>query len=210
MNVTNNSLKKLLLGTATVSLALIPSYEAQAANIVLSGFNPDISWLPQLLVGNNHTVDATTYQSDFPSDFSNIDALIIQTELSGGITAESLLSDLASLLNASVSGSPTPSFLDPSNIIVPRMENLGSNVMVLGTLLPGGLSPASGGEGGVSIMIYTGGDDCSERDTCFPASEVISQELTPVDEPASVPEPASLLGLLAFGTVGLLMSRKTN
>lgn len=210
MNLTNNSLKKLLLGAATVSLALVPSYGADAANIVLSGFNPNISWLPQLLADDNHTVDATTYQSDFPSDFSNIDALIIQTELSGGITAESLLSDLASLLNASVSGSPTPSFLDPSNIIVPSMEDLGSNVMLLGTLLPGGLSPASGGGNGVSIMIYTGGDDCRNPITCFPAAEVISQELTPADEPVSVPEPASVLGLLAFGTAGLLMSRKTN
>jgi hypothetical protein len=210
MNVTNNSLKKLLLGTATVSLAFVPSYGADAANIVLSGFNPDTSLLPQLLADDNHTVDATTYQSDFPSDFSNIDALIIQTELSAGITAESLLFDLAALLNASVSGSPTPSFLEPSNIIVPDMEDLGGNVMVLGNLLPGGLSPASGGEGGVSIMIYTGGDDCSDPDTCFPAAEVISQELTPADEPTSVPEPASVLGLLAFGTAGLLMSRKSN
>jgi hypothetical protein len=208
MNLINSSLKKLLLGTATVSLAFVPSYEAQAANIVLNGFSEFSSHLPRLLQENGHSVDITTYATEYPTDFTDIDALIIQA--GPWITPEganSFLFNLASALNASVSvsGSPTPSFLEPSNIIVPDMEDLGGNVMVLGNLLPGGLSPASGGEGGVSIMIYTGNDDCSNPTTCLTTAGVMNEFLS-----QSVPEPASVLGLLAFGTAGLLMSRKTN
>jgi hypothetical protein len=209
MNLTNNCLKKLLLGAATVSLALVPSYGADAANIVLSGFNPRRSLLPGLLAENSHNVDITTYRSSYPTDFTGIDALIIQAgPWATPEAANSFLFNLASALNASVSGSLTPSFLGLSNIIIPGMEDLGSNVMVLGTLLTGGLSPASGEENGVSIMIYTGGDDCRHANTCLPAAEVISQELTPAEDPVSIPEPASVLGLLAFGTAGLLVSRK--
>jgi hypothetical protein len=208
MNLTANSLKKLLLGTATVSLALIPSYGADAANIVLNGFSPDRSVLPGLLEAKSHSVDIETYQSELPSELNNIDALIIQTEFSANLTPEAFLASLAGSLSASVAGNPTVSTPTFGNIIIPDIQEKDGNIMLLGTMSLGGLSPSSNSS--VWIMAYTGGDDCDEVNDCSVTADIINDILTPANDPTSVPEPASVLGLLAFGTAGLLMSRKTN
>jgi PEP-CTERM motif len=207
MNLTTNSFKKLLLGTATLALAVVPGYSAEAANIVLSGFNPDMSLLPELLSASSHSVDAESYQSDLPSNLTNINALIIQTEFSEYLTPEAFLASLAGSLSASVAGNPTVSTPTFGNIIIPSIEEKDGNIMLLGSMsLGGSLSPASDSE--VWIMAYTGGDDCRNEATCSITANTINEILTPAEEPASVPEPASVLGLLTFGTVGLLVSRK--
>jgi hypothetical protein len=211
MNKLLNSMSKLLLGMTTAAVTLIPNYNAEAANIVLTGFNPENSLLPGLLEAESHSVDAETYQSEYPTNMSGIDALVVQTEFSEYFTPEAFLFSIAATLNASVAGSPSIAALTPSSIIIPNMRQLDEHLMLVGTLLPSGVTTLTGqGEEATWIMAYTLGDDCSNLSICPGVANTISRFLTLTDEPTAVPEPASILGLLAFGTAGLLVSRKAS
>lgn len=211
MNKLLNSTSKFLLGMTTAAVTLVPNYNAEAANIVLTGFNPEMSLLPGLLEQDSHSVDAETYQSEYPASMSGVDALVVQTEFSEYFTPEAFLFSLADALNASVAGNPSITTLTPSSILIPNMRQLDEHLMLVATLLPGGVTtPTAAGEEATWIMAYTLGDDCRNPSICPGVADTISSFLDPTDEPTGVPEPASILGLLAFGTAGLLVSRKAS
>jgi hypothetical protein len=201
--------KKILLGTATVALSLIPYYSAQAlGKVAIVGFGP-FNELDSFL--ENQGYEVLSFESDFPTDYSELIALIIQKETGFSSEEEAIfwLSQQAPSLNASFAGGLSTSTNNlPPNLLIADVVAHNQEVSRLGTLITNGsLSPnAEGNE--TQIITYNLGDDFHAGSSNLLVQQNLVNFLTPTNEPpSSIPEPATVLSLLIFGSAGLLLSR---